>query len=370
MRKESDCPNLTRLCLRIAALILASVHSIPAACQNPAKSWSVDLTTNPDFRQRASVSEVLLKPPEVEFLRDGQIICGFYDGEEVGFDPAPGKNRFHVLEIDGSTGIIGRELGFPSFDDDAKMLPVADGGFVVLAGDELAKFDRGFTLQASYTTPHGGTIRNPDLWFMTSVAKGEGIALYHRRWTDGDDHHEVIWLRGSDLSFIRRQEVEGGYAGLFTASSDRYIPNTPGDSVCEGCIARFLSDQELFVDRPAGFAANRRYEIQTTIGKRIAGGRLEGGAYDFNLSASSDRLVFLQWHYVGRGFFYVTQFPSVAGKVTVLDWKRNKRVAEIECSEPTQNPSAGFTESAMAISPDGGRLAVLLHHTLTVYQLQ
>jgi hypothetical protein len=74
-------------------------------------------------------------------------------------------------------------------------------------------------------------------------------------------------------------------------------------------------------------------------------------------------------HYVGSGSPVQTNFESITGKIMVLDWNMNKPVAEIEVNEPAGNPSAGLTQMALALSPNGKYLAVLLHHTLSLYRL-
>jgi DNA-binding beta-propeller fold protein YncE len=74
-------------------------------------------------------------------------------------------------------------------------------------------------------------------------------------------------------------------------------------------------------------------------------------------------------HFKGHGLLYKTNFDSLTGRIVVLDWGANKEVAQLKLDEPAGNPSDGLSQSALALSPDGKYLAVLLHHTLTCYRL-
>jgi hypothetical protein len=364
--KASGFVRSIQLGLQLTVSFLMVAPSIAGQSQKPVKLWSVDLGADPDFQKRLSIEEVLLTPPSLTILGNSQIICGFYDDKLVGFDSSLKKKRFHVLEIDAGTGTLGRKLDFQSSDDRAGVHAVAGDNFVVLAGDQLEKFDSDFSPVGSFPTPVDGTIQHREFWLIDVLWGGEEIALYHR--LGGEDRQEVTWLRSNDLSVVKSQPAKFGW-GPFTATSDKYAVNPMEDSGCAGCISWFLTDGVVFLDFPTHFAANRRYAIQTLAGKKLISGSLAAEANDLTESMFAERAAFFQWHYVGSGLFYVTHYPSVAGQITVVDWKTNRQIAEIEVEDPTQNPSAGFRESALALSPDGKFLVVLLHHTLTYYRL-
>jgi hypothetical protein len=345
-----------------SAACLLLICSLHVRAQRPTLLWSADLAQDADFQKRLSVSEVLLTPPAVAFLNDEQVICSFYDDEKVGFDLSLTRNRFHVLEIDAHTGAFGRKLDFPSVDDRANAQPLANGSFVVLAGDKLQEFHKDFSPAFSYPTPIAGTNQRRDSWLMDVTPGGNQIALYHHLGAEG--RQDLTWLRSGDLAPDRPIAAEGGF--LLTASNNTYIVDSMDQEPCTGCLAWYLTDDLLFVDRPTHFADHRAYAIQTGSGKRIASGSLEGGGADVSRSMNSTRVAFLHG---GGSLFSLTFQPPVAATVTVLDWTTKKRVVEIYLSQPATNPSAGFSQSALALSPDGRYLLVLLHHTLTCYEL-
>jgi hypothetical protein len=339
--------------------------------------WSVDLGTDGDFQRRLSVSEVLLSPPSVNYLNDSQIICAFYDREKIGFDPSLTVPTFYVLEIDAHTGALGRKLSFRSIDDRSRALPVADGGFVVLAAQELEKFDSRFLPGQSLATSIGGTRQTPGIWLVDVTPGGTEVALYARR--GGTSLFE--WLRSDDLSLLAslptsvNWTIQASNTGVTTYKDQHLDIVSKSGSVllsCLYCIPHFLTDDLLFVDRgfvDTGIHRQGSYSIETISGEKQASGRLDHGAGDFTRAANSSRLAYLSGHFRSSGFPIQTHFDSLTGKITVLDWTANKRVAEIEVNESAGNPSAGLTQSALALSPDGKYLLVLLHHTLTCYRL-
>src|SRR6185312_10015191 len=132
------------------------------------------------YSKRLGISELLLTPATVSFLNDLKSLVSFYDDDKTSFDRSPKRNRFHVIEVDARTGALGRELDFPATDDRARVLPVADGGFVVLAGTELTKFSEDFVSAGSYPTPPGGSPNEWDFWLMDVTPDGSQVVLYHR----------------------------------------------------------------------------------------------------------------------------------------------------------------------------------------------
>lgn len=353
--------------LETILLLLVTAAPLTGQSQKPIKLWSTDLGSDSEFNKRLEVEEVLLTPPDVGILANGKLFCAFYSDGKVGFDLTLQTMRFHVLEIDAQTGAPGRRLDFRSSDDRARALAIGNGGFVALADDALTQFTDDFSAAAIFPAPLAGTSRDRDFWLADPAEHGNEIVLYHR--LAAEDRQEVIWLKSNDLTVLKKQPALFGY-GPFTATHEKYDVNSLQNSVCSGCIARYLANDVIFLDSPAHFGGARRYLVKTTNGRVLMSGGLEEGAFDVSASLSSNRLAFLQWHYVGSGHINVTHFPAVAGEITVLDWGTKHSVGKIDLEGPTQNPSVGLQQSALALSPDGKYLAVLLHHTLTYYRLQ
>jgi len=207
---------------------------------------------------------------------------------------------------------------------------------------------------------------------------GKEVVLFNRYGKD----MVFKWLRSTDLSLLSSLPSSGFDLNMNASSNsvttyrdERLDVVSKSGSVlfsCRSCIPHFLTDDLLFVDRgfvDTGIDRQGTYSIETLSGEKRASGRLDHGAADFTRAANASRLAYLSGHFRGSGFPVQTHFNSLGGKITVLDWSANKRVAEIEINEPAGDPSAGLTQSALALSPDGKYLLVLLHHTLTCYRL-
>jgi hypothetical protein len=254
-----------------AAVILAAaiVHRHFLQVTQPALLWSIDLGRDPDFHKRNVLDEVLQDPPTLDFLNQSLLICSFYGGSWTDPGKYSALNGYNVLEISPRDGAFGHKLAFNAFERKNLTFPLTDGGFAVLAGDKLSKFN------------------------------------------------------------------------------DRFepVPSLPTAGVQNGKNYATVEEQRQFR------------------------GILEAGSLHFTRSSQSPRIAFVTGHYLSRGFFYKTKSYSITGNIIVLDSKSNKTISQIDWNEAITSSSAGLNQMALALSPDGEYLAVILHHTLNFYRL-
>ena len=356
-------------CIATALLVGVALHPHSASIQSPTKLWSIDLGADRDFRKRLSVEEVSLSPPSVNFLNGSQIICDFYGGPIQGTGESSMSSGYHVLEIDAHTGKLGRKLDFRALEDNYRALPVADGGFMVLADDVLKVFSNQFVPKLSYPTPRVEGGKYFDRWLVDIAPGGQTALLYNHQ--PGREQGKWTWLRTAKLTAIR--SVEGPLtrsirasdtSGIFDGVDDRELLSTLKATVlCTRCRAFFLTDDLLFLDK------GDTYSIRTIEGETRGEGNLGIGGANFNRAAQASRFVYSTGHYNGSGYPIQTHFDSITAKIRVWDWVTNKLIAEISVDEPAGNPSAGLSQMSLALSPDGENLAVLIHHTLSLYRL-
>jgi hypothetical protein len=148
-----------------------------------------------------------------------------------------------------------------------------------------------------------------------------------------------------------------GWAKLLLSSGEE-------SSLCARCLrGRFLADDLRFLDE------RDEYEIKTISGKTRARGKLDVEAPKFYRAANATRFAYSTGHYKSQGFPLETHFAPHM-EVKVFDWSTIKRVDEVTFDEPEKPVSSGFKESAIALSPDGRRLLVLIGSTLNLYKLQ
>jgi hypothetical protein len=354
-----------------AAVILSvagfAAHSV--AAQSPVRVWSIDLGADKDFQKRLSVLEVSLDAPSINFLSNSQIICDFYDGEKGGYNLSMPPSGYHVLEIDANNGAFGRKLDFQPADDHSRALPTDDGGFVVFTGKELRKFSNEFTPSVSYPTPREQVGDVLDRWLVDVAPSLQTILLYYHR--PGDPQGRWTWLRTKDFTVVKSFQslLAAGIEASDTAAIFDGVGNLQLFSagkvtvICTRCNAYFLTDDLLFVDD------EKSYTIETTAGENRRKGNTGIGGEKLARAAHSPRFAYVTGGIVGWGFPIQTHFNKVAGKIRVWDWNTNKVIAEIDVNEHAGNPSAGLTQMALALSPDGKYLGVLLHHTLSLYRL-
>lgn len=278
-------------------------------------------------------------------------------------------NCFHVLEVYAHNGGLGRRLDFDAYDDDYRAMPVTDGGFVVLAGDELKKFNGQFVTTAVYPTARvqGGTYL--DRWRVDVSPSGNSVLVYSHR-SEGIQA-ELMWSHATDLAPVttlaipRTAAFRGSDTAAIIADNDgeQLLSEGKTTTLCRRCIAHFLTNNLLFLDR------GDSYSIEALSGKSLGTGALDIQASSVCRAAHAPRFAFVTGHYVGSGISLRTHFDSITGKILVVDFTTNKPVAEIDINEPAGNPSAGLNQMALALSPDGKLLALLLHQNLTLYAL-
>jgi hypothetical protein len=360
---------LVRIFSMAIALCPLTLRPFTMFAQSPAKLWSIDLAENKDFQKRLSVSEVLLDAPSLNFLNNYQIICGFYDGEKGGYNLSMPPSGYHVLEINANNGTFGRELDFRVVDDHSRALPTEDGGFTVFSGRELTKFSSTFVHGDSYSTLRERVGDSKGRSLVDIAPSLQTILLYdfgpeglqgQWRWISTKDFSVTKSVEGSRALMIQASDTEAILDGF---GNRQLLNSSTATPMCTRCNAYFITNDLLFIDK------EESYVIQTVNGERRGVGKLNIQASDFTRAAHATRIAFLTGRYQGGGFPLQTHFSVLRGSVIVLDWNTNRRVEEFNIAEPVGNPSAGFTQAALALSPDGKYLAILLHHTLSLYRL-
>jgi hypothetical protein len=371
---------LTRAIIQFGTLVLAlSPLAIP---QNVAKLWSADLSKDQDFQRRLQVSEALLRPPTVDFLNENQIIVAFDDNTMSVPSPRLVPFGFHVVEIEANSGSLGPKLSFKVVTDTSQAQATGDGNFLVLASEELKKFSQAFKEEAALPTPlilHGepteqGTAHwNPyyETWHMDVAPGGREFVLAHVK---NPRKMEVKWLRTTDFTTIATVLTEpsnqrGMSAGnqavwLFPYGWARLLSSSGQElNLCDRCLrGYFLTDELVFLDE------RDKYEVKTISGTTRASGKLKLKSINFCKAARANRFAYATGHYEGSGFPLKTHFAAHM-EVKVFDWRAMKQIDVATVEEPEKPVSSGFKQSAIALSPDGRELLVLVGSTLNLYKL-
>ena len=350
---SSGLRSIVRATVFISGLILA------ASCgqsQSPAKLWSIDLDSDSDYRSRPTMGKGNAAPPSISFLNDSQLICDFLDDSDSGYDPGNSRKRHHVLEIGVSDGKFGQKLNFQAVDTFSTSVATSDGGFIVLTDGKATKYNASFEVETSWTEVPARPDSRPSIWRMNLAPGGKVVLLYHR--FDGDRKAEFFWLNTHDLKVLK-SEATDWHLLIDASSKSAFTEKTPGPRG-----ARYFLTDELFF-----FAGDGKYVIESLDGAVHAKGKLAGLTMDFTRSLNSPRVAFFDGHSPYAGIENYGRTPSFTANVRVIDWYTNTKVAELSLEEGPTNPSDGWKQSALALSPDGKYLAVLRLHTLTCYRL-
>lgn len=358
----------------------------PLVSQSVIKIWSADLSHDEDFRRRVRASEVNLRPPTIDFLKEDKIIVAFDDDVLPIPDSDMPRAAFHVLEVEATSGRTGRKISSEALASGSKVAVTGDGDFLMLAGEELKKFSSSFSELTSLPTPlrlHGRPTEQRiggniylnlryETWDVDVASGGREFVLAHVK---NPHEMEVHWLRTGDFTTIRtieavpsnQQGMSAGSQGvwLFPFGWAKLLLSSGQEaSLCNRCFrGYFLTDELVFLDE------GDRFEVKTISGAPKARGKLQSGASKFCRATNAGRFAYATGHYRGSGFPLRTRFAAHI-EVKVFDWSTMKQVGEIAFDEPEKLVSSGFKQSAIALSPDGTQLAVLTGSILNLYKLQ
>jgi hypothetical protein len=203
---------------------------------------------------------------------------------------------------------------------------------------------------------------------MDVAPGGDTVLLEH---TQAPMQMQLQWLRAGDLSLYKtystntRKDIFASDEGALliqprTAlllSRDRLL------LVCNLCMAHFLTNELIFVNR------DKSFELRSLDGKVKAQGKLSVYADPIERAQTASRIVFATGAYNGYGFPLKAHFPSVHADVRIYDWKEMKQVAEVKLKKSVGSVSAGYKQLAIALSPDGKRLVILDESKLSCYLL-
>lgn len=357
---------------------------------SPKQLWSVDLSIDSDFSKREHADNHLdLRPPYLGFLDNERIVIAFDDNSRAlsGFEMRP--FGFHVLEAAATSGRLGAKRSWQVQNSTSQVVPTRNGRVLVLVGEQLKEFSSDFSEIVSVSTPlelHGkptpmhlrsGLFLNPDFerWQIDVAPNGNAVVLAHYV----GPQTTIEWLDSSNLQ--RMNSVNFNGPGLKTTfAGDDFalvtVHNLPPVFLTRSGEQRKLCDcgQELarVATKELIFVATRtEYRLVTSTGELRQSAKLKLVGREFDRAAELDRFAYTTGFYKGSGFPVQTSFaPQMT--VHIVDSTTLKEIAQTTFKQPTVPKGgwpSGFGESAIAVSPDGQRLAVLIDSALTVYAI-
>jgi len=342
----------------------------------------VDLTHQALFSRRTHTeNETLLRPPVIQFFGPDKLLLSFDDNSD--FESRP--FQFHVLEFNTADGTLIHSLSRNVTSNNSKTLPVGDGIVMLINNESIEKVSANLDI----TEPLFSKITQP---------LNEEVARKHDRRKHFDisvspsgkqlllatiDFPKVTlyWFDSHSFQQIGSASVTSLGAPMFDTGDNFAI-------VWGVWGQKTLIASPNFATRPihdqahlAGMIDDKRALMTTTFKKPIEIFRIQDGVTlqtlaipyvsTFSSAPIAGRVAVESSVFKGSGFPLQTHFtPHMT--VTVVELNSKKEVANLKFDKQEVRPgelSTGFNQTAIALSPDGKRLAVVVDYQLLMYEL-
>lgn len=405
---------------RMLAALFVVLSASGALAQPPVQSsqkpvWTFDLEKNsPSYAARMDRLKKVFRPslprPQLAFLDSKTLAVSFADGS---WQDYPGTTRglfhFRTFFIDTEKrALTGPTLSWPTPDDDSTLLPLADRGFIILAGNQLVRYSSDFSVEKQASVPADPGNEGPEFenynavtvyqighWRAQEDPKEEVVILVH----SGPDGGSYFWIDPRSLKATASSTGEGAdnhisdtagqSLGLSSRiSRDTILPasqaviynslNRPILATAHGsqqylCSsfepsfqATFASDDKLFFkylrDRKFRYAL---VDDQCRVLLDLPG--LNNGEVDA-VSSAGNRIAITERPPMRTSF--LTRTVTTGLRIRVWDLDPSSEVYELSFAQGKRGSVVGgMDDFAVALSPDGKMLAVLIDATLMVYAI-
>lgn len=363
---------------------LLVIVSCKGATQNATLAWKQDLSANANFAKRLMQNALLVQPPTIDFITDSEIVLSFDDGPRShsfrNIQPGP---HFHILGIDADGGGKNAELIFQPNESAAQAEVTAGGRFVVLVNQKLEIYSSSFeklrAIPVGLLVPDCPSVScngsdslkpsNYSRWQINSAPGGKELLVVH---ATSALESTLEWLETEQFTLIAHssertwKRVEAMSKGALLIDPLRVELQAQGNrrNVCQNCDAHVVTNDLLFIDK------KNHFEIERVSGTPLASGKLDIYAPVVARSAVGNRIAYATGKYRGNGFPLLNHFTSVYVDVKVFDLTMMKEIASIRMEKRTSSESPGYSQLAIALSPDGNRLVILSDGILSCYRVR
>ena len=390
------------------AALLASVALAQEPIQSSQKpEWSFDLQNSPAYAARMERVRKAFSPhlprPQLAFLSADTLAVSFADGSWQDYQPETPRGFFHfrAFFIDtAKSTLTGPTLSWPTPDDDSILLPLSDGGFVTLACKHLVRYSSDFSVVRQASVPadpgnegpefanYGSTaVYQIEYWRAQEDPKGQVVVLSHY----GPAGTSYFWISPESLSVagMAKDRDAPSVAGTKDVHAGAILPASraiaagpwtfPTIAYDDGAwqtfcplveafsMAIFANEDKFFAEYSSHQGVryalvDNRCRILLDLPGIYSNGEL--GA----VSRAGNRIAIGE-----RSPLYTSVFSrAIRVKLILRIWDLD-RPREIERLTLSQRKSGivvtGMDDFAIALSPDGKTLAVLIDATLMLYSI-
>ncbi|MGB6526312.1 MAG: hypothetical protein WA765_17075 [Candidatus Acidiferrum sp.] len=376
--------------------------------------WTFDLQRSSLYAVRMErVRQVgpRLPRPQLAFLNANTLAVSFADGswQDYTVNTPRGLFHFRTFFIDTEKhALTGPTLSWPTPDDDSVLLPLAHGGFIILAGEQLVRYSSDFQVQKEAHVPpdpmnateeefepyHDAAVYQIAHWRAQEDPQEQVVTLIHSVrenmsyfWLNPDSLSVVGYANNIDLPPTR---TVGSFApermqhhGSILSASQAVTYNGRGYTMIaydDGSWQPFCSSIEPFSQ--AIFASEdkllAKYSIHKEVRYALVDNRcrvlldlpgINNGEVDAT-SLSGNRIAISE-RSLGRTSLFTRAMPA---ELRIRLWDLNldppREIQKLAFSQKeTGSEVRGMDDFAVALSPDGKLLAVLIDSTLMFYAI-
>lgn len=352
-----------------------------------------------------------LPRPQLAFLNANTIAVSFADGswQDYPVNTPRGLFHFRTFFIDEEKhALTGPTLSWPTPDDDSVLLPLAHGGFIILAGRQLVRYSSDFQVQKEAHVPadpmnateeefkpyHDAVVYQIAHWRAQEDPKQPIVTLTH----SVRENMTYFWINPDSLSVVgsaNNSDVPPPRAiGSFTpekmqlrgsilSASQAVVSSTwayPTIAYDDGSWQPFCPILEPFSQ--ATFASEDKLFAKYSNHKEVRYALVDNhcrvlldlpginnGEVDAR-SLSGNRIAISERSFGDTSLFTGAMVAKLSIRVWDLDLDPPREILKLGFSQKkTGSVVTGMDDFAVALSQDGKLLAVLIGTTLMVYAI-
>jgi len=361
-----------------------------------------------------------LPRPQLAFLDANTLAVSFCDGSWGDYPVNTPRGFFHFRSFFIDTqnhALTGPTLSWPTPDDDSVLLPLADGGFIVLAGGQLVHYSSDFQMQKQAPVPAdpenegeefetlNGRVNQIADWKAEEDPGEKVVTLTHYVWQKGTTYFWIdpeslrtlgVTSNNADkrryavaLSRTPTPHVVGSFSpermrhGAILPASEAVIYNAWGQPMIayeDGSWQRFCSAFQ--VASWATFASEDKFFVSYGRNRKVRNALVNSdcrvlldlpGIYNGEVDATSlsgNRIAISERRLGGMSLFT----SAISATLTIRLWDLSldppREIQKLTFSQKkTGTVVRGMDDFAVAISPNGKLLAVLVGSTLMLYAI-
>lgn len=360
--------------------------------------WTTDLLQNPAFEARV---EEQGKPPvrhwatpELAFVGSRTLAVSFTDDAQTLMNSVNQLRHFHFRTIflnaeDGRSE--NQELSWPTIDNDSDLLPMHDGGFVVVAGERLYRYSADFRLTTQASVPpdpgndSGGEFGTDSTIYVSQLQRWQAqedpaessLILRHSNYSNRTMAY--FWLDGGSLKVTRSLNLadDREWSFFFSATSDALLADKGSETFISYSDKGWQSFCPEYKNSVASFANKNKFFIVYSDGNKTSYSLITDSCTQLlNSPGVANGTVVAR---AASGNRVAISENSMQNGFSGVAWTINLRVWNLDPAQEILNlpltPPVGKGRIvrgpafAAALSPDGKLLAVLLGSTLMLYNI-